>query len=128
MAVQETRRGSGSDAGGGSEAAYAAACAAYTVARGVAPDRRWRALLRLATADPVLWAWVQPRLSYATGVARLDGRDARGAALGPPQRLLLGVARNLYQGQGTVDLAAVADGLDGAQFGAVLAALDAYRA
>jgi len=38
------------------------------------------------------------------------------------------VARSLYQGQGTVDLAAVAEGLDEAQFGAVVAALDAYRA
>ncbi len=126
MAVQETRQG---DAGSESEsdAPYAAACAAYEVASGGPPDRRWRALLRLTTADPVLWAWVQPRLSYATGVARLDGRDARGAALGPPQRLLLGVARSLYQGQGAVDLAAVADELDETQFGAVLAALDAYR-
>ncbi len=126
MAVQETRQGdarSDSD----SAATYAAACAAYLAATGGPPERRWRALLRLATADPVLWAWVEPRLSYATGVARLDGRDARGAALGPAQRLLLGVARSLYQGQGAVDLAAVADGLDGARFGAVLAALDAYR-
>ncbi len=125
MAVQETRQG---DASSDSDATYAAACAAYLAATGGPPERRWRALLRLTTADPVLWAWVQPRLSYATGVARLDGRDARGAALGPAQRLLLGVARNLYQGQGAVDLAAVAEGLDGARFGAVLLALDAYRA
>jgi len=126
MAEQEAGRGRAGDSAAAT-AAYEAACAAYAVAAGGPPDRRWRALLRLTTADPVLWAWVQPRLSYATGVARLDGRDARGAALGPAQRLLLGVARNLSQGQGAVDLAAVADELDETQFGAVLAALDAYR-
>jgi len=127
MAEQEAGRGSDSDSAAAT-AVYEAAIAAYEVATGEPPDRRWRALLRLATADALLWAWVRPRLSYATGVARLDGRDARGAALGPAQRLLLGVARCLYQGQGAVDLAAVAEGLDGVQFGAVLAALDAYRA
>jgi len=43
------------------------------------------------------------------------------------RRGLLGVARRLYQGQGAVELAAVAEGLDGAQCGAVLVVLDAYR-
>ena len=96
---------------------------AYRAARLFDPDRRWSALLYLATLTPLVWAAVRPHLDFEADFADLE--SVAGLARG--EQLVLEVAANLFSGEGAVDLAQLADGLDDEVWDIVLAALNNYR-
>lgn len=105
-------------------ARYQAAAAEYRSARGLEPDRHWRALLRLATALPGLWHRVRGRLRYARGEADLPP-ELGGLSHG--EACLYRLARHLYTGRGEIDLADLVDTLDRDLWGVVTAALLDFR-
>ena len=106
------------------EARFERALAEYRQTRGMEPDRHWRALLYLCTAVPSLWELVRPKLDFRHGVARLD--SVRTETLSSGERALLELAKALYA-RGAVDVADLADTLDGNLFEAALTALREYR-
>jgi len=98
----------------------------YRQARGAEPDRNWRALLYLATALPELWERVRRHLDLHHGEADLSAVGAE--ALSAGERALLELAKALFAGGGPVDVAHMADVLDGRLWEVALAALREYRA
>ena len=103
--------------------AFREATVAYHQARLYDPDRRWQALLYLTTLTPFLWEAVRPHLDFEADFADLE--QVTGLTAG--ETLVLGVALNLFQEEGGVDLTALADGLDDEVWEIVLAALNLYR-
>lgn len=101
------------------------ALAQYRDERGRSPDRHWRALLRLATITPNLWAHVSRHVIYSDGVLRPEVEAVRGLSQG--EWLVLRAALNLFRGTGTVNLAEMADALGLSWWGVFVAALDDYR-
>jgi len=102
---------------------FGASMDVFRQARGQEPDRRWRVLLLLLTAAPALWErahpaidWEQPRVDLAAI-----------PAVTPDEERLLKVAANLFHGHGAVDLADLAENMDGALWRVVMLALDEYH-
>ncbi len=104
---------------------YELALIEYRQARGIEPDRHWRALLYLTTALPELWERVRRRLDMRHGEADLAAVNAQGLSSG--EQALLELARALYAGGGAVDVAHMADVLDDRLWEAVLTTLREYR-
>ena len=106
---------------------YKAALREYSEARrGTEPDRYWKAMLLIVTAADSLWRKARPYIEFERGNAFLD-RARQEVYLSGGELLLLDLARNLFNGGAQVDLARLADTLDGDQWVAVLEALTVYR-
>ncbi|HEY8417791.1 MAG TPA: hypothetical protein VIK93_07140 [Limnochordales bacterium] len=102
---------------------FGAAMDAFRQAQGKEPDRRWRVLLLLLTASAGLWERAQPHIDWERASVDLTAIAART----PDEERLLQVAANLFHGHGSVDVADLADRLDGALWRVVLLALDEYH-
>ncbi|AFZ66953.1 hypothetical protein [Deinococcus peraridilitoris] len=96
---------------------------AYRLARLFDPDRRWTALLYLATLTPYLWEAVRPHLDFEGDFADLE--QVSGITRG--EALVLGLASNLFRMEGAVDMTELADGLDDEVWDIALTALRLYR-
>lgn len=91
---------------------YTAALEAYRFQRrGTKPDAHWRAMLLIATATEGLWAKVEPYLEIRLGNAWL-GRLCEEVDLSGGERRLMSLARNLFAGEGTVDVSDLINTLD----------------
>lgn len=102
---------------------FTEATEAYRAARLFDPDRRWNALLYLVTLTPYLWEAVQPHLDFEADFADLAA--VTGITRG--ETLVLELAAHLYAGEGGVNVAELADGLDDEVWSVALAALNVYR-
>lgn len=106
---------------------YRGALREYSEARrGTEPDRHWKAMLLIVTAAPTLWEKVQPYIDFAAGSAYLD-QLRQEVDLTGGEALLIDLARNLFNRGAEVDLAGLADTLDGTLWPVVLEALALYR-
>lgn len=106
---------------------YKAALREYSEARrGTEPDREWKAMLLIVTAVGSLWRKVRPYIEFERGNAFLD-RARQEVDLTGGEALLIDLARNLFDGGAQVDLARLADTLDGTLWPVVLEALTLYR-
>ncbi len=106
---------------------YRGALREYSEARGMEPDRYWRAMLLVVTAADSLWEKARPYIDFPAGSAYLD-QLRQEAYLSGGEMLLLDLARNLFNGGGVeVDLAGLADTLDAQLWPVVLEALAVYR-
>jgi|GEM_PF-1703772 len=102
---------------------FGAAMDLYRQAQGREPDRHWRVLLLLLTASAGLWERAQPHIDWERASVDL----APVAVRTPDEDRLLQVAANLFHGHGAVDVADLADRLDGTLWRVVLLALDEYH-
>lgn len=106
---------------------YKATLREYSEARrGTEPDRYWKAMLLIVTAADSLWRKARPYMDFADGCAYLD-QMRQEVYLSGGELLLLDLARNLFNGGAQVDLAGLADTLDGELWPVVLEALALYR-
>lgn len=106
---------------------YRGALREYSEARGMEPDRYWRAMLLVVTAADSLWEKARPYIDFPAGSVYLD-QLRQEAYLSGGEMLLLDLARNLFNGGGVeVDLAGLADTLDVQLWPVVLEALAVYR-
>jgi hypothetical protein len=83
-------------------------------------------MLLIVTAAPTLWEKVQPYIDFAAGSAYLD-QLRQEVDLTGGEALLIDLARNLFNRGAEVDLAGLADTLDGTLWPVVLEALALYR-
>lgn len=106
---------------------YKAALREYSEARrGIEPDRQWQAMLLIVTAADSLWEKARPYIDFAAGSAYLD-QLRQEVDLTGGEALLIDLARNLFNRGAEVDLAGLADTLDGTLWPVVLEALALYR-
>ena len=99
---------------------YKAALREYSEARrGTEPDKQWQAMLLIVTAIDSLWAKVRPYMDFADGCAYLD-QARQEVDLTGGEALLIDLAHNLLNGGAQVDLARLADTLDGTLWPVVL--------
>src|SRR5690606_248133 len=105
---------------------YRGALREYSEARGMEPDRYWRAMLLVVTAADSLWEKARPYIDFAAGSAYLD-QLRQEVDLTGGEALLIDLARNLFNRGAEVDLAGLADTLDGTLWPVVLEALALYR-
>lgn len=102
---------------------FGAAMDEFRERRGEEPDRAWRALLLLATAPVGLWERVRPHVDWdALSVAFPDIPLTT-----PDEARLLTVAANLLYGRGAVDVADLADNMDGTLWRVVMLAWEEYE-
>jgi hypothetical protein len=97
---------------------------AYVRTRGEDPDRNWRAFLWCATVRPGIWEKAESFVNFARATVDFD---SMGAGYWPSgERLIMTLARALYNNEGDVDVTALAS-MDDDLWAAVMMAFELYR-
>ncbi len=107
---------------------YEAALELLELLSGVPANAHWRALLKIATASSDTWAIFEPYLQLDSRRVDLESLTLLRPVLGANEDHLVNLAIHLFLGYGSVDMAALAEGLDGRYWLAALEALEEYRA
>lgn len=102
---------------------FGAAMDEYRNMRGDEPDRGWRAFILLTTATPNFWERVRPHIDWSAGTVEFAAIKVATA----DEARLLQVAANLLKGHGAIDVAELADNMNGALWRVVLLAWEEYQ-
>jgi hypothetical protein len=103
---------------------YESILESYVRLRGTDADRNWRAFLWCATVRPDIWAKVEPSVDIAKGSVDWLGIERELWSGG--ERLILNLARSLYENAGVVAVADLSR-LDGELWATALRALKLHR-
>lgn len=102
---------------------FGAAMDEYRERRGMEPDRAWRAFILLTTATVDFWERVRPHIDWDAGTI-----DFAAVPVATPDEMrLLRVAANLLAGIGAIDVAELANNMDGALWRVVMLAWEEYQ-